>query len=134
MSWSIALSGNEALDAIVRAALSARSGHTGWSLITKHTLVSPQAEPDVFASPMIERTKQRAQEALENTPGASLGIAFVHGTIRVAAVVNLINLHILDMSPEELQSPKFREEIRRRDTDTKKLAHNASFFISIVRS
>lgn len=110
---SIALCGNETVEAILREKLTQYYPAEEWQLTSRSIPLPPKpSEPELYASPMLERTKQHASLVHATTQGANLGIAFEYGVIRTAVVVNLAGLDLLEMSLEEIGSSEVRQKIQ----------------------
>jgi hypothetical protein len=122
MALTIALCGNEAIESMMRRSLTLQGVQDSWEVASVDSQAPSQKEPDLYATPMLARTKLRAERVLSQHKSASLGAAFEYGVIRIATVVNLIDLNILEMSLEELHSPEFKAEMKRRNAEAERLA------------
>jgi hypothetical protein len=132
MVSTVALCGNEVVERILSKSLELHDSRREWQVVASAINVLPQKEPDLYAAPMLARTKQRAERVFTQY-GAAVGIAFEHGVIKVATVVNLVDLNILEMSSEDIQSPAVVAEIKRRDAEAKRLAPSfASISVATV--
>lgn len=115
MSISIVVSGNEVVGNIFRNNLNKHLTSCEFELsVYEPQCIHKKGEPELYTTAMRNRTAEKAQEACMQIPNATVGVCFESGVIQTALVVDLVDLNIIDMSPEEIFSGKILEEIRKR--------------------
>ncbi len=121
MSIFVAVCGNEAVAELLENKLQVHYPKGQWKLASYDIYVPKRISTDLYAHPMSERTETRASQVLTQVPESTIAVAFESGIVQTAmGVVNLVDMDVLEMSPEELDSPEVKKEIRRRSLEAVK--------------
>ncbi len=137
MAISIVLCGNDAIESIVRDALRRHYPGGEWTLAA-HTVpnMPHRHEPEFTAHPMMERVKERASHLVAKVSDATLALAFEHGTIRLAQVVDIHDLGLMDMNAEEIRalasSDEFKEKLRQRRKEAESQPNFSTISVATV--